>query len=242
MNKKKITLSAHFKKLFLTITKPLQKLFFSNSSEYWKNRYRKGGNSGSGSFGKLAEYKASFLNDFAMINNIKQVIEFGCGNGQQSKLYQFNRYIGLDVSESAITQSIKEFENSNEHAFFVYNSMAFSDRVEVFKSDLAISIDVIYHLIEDEIYNKYIEDLFNSSYQWVVIYSSNTLEPTSLPHVKHRLFQEDIKLKFPDWEFIRQEANPVYQNTEQLETAHACFFIYKKITANNSQINMQNHN
>ena len=33
---------------------------FQNSDDYWKNRYDDGGNSGGGSYGILAEFKAVF--------------------------------------------------------------------------------------------------------------------------------------------------------------------------------------
>ena len=35
-----------------------------NSSLFWENRYKKGGNSGSGSYNKMAEFKAKVINDF----------------------------------------------------------------------------------------------------------------------------------------------------------------------------------
>jgi hypothetical protein len=37
---------------------------FKNSSYYWDQRYRTGGNSGAGSYGRLAEFKACFMNAF----------------------------------------------------------------------------------------------------------------------------------------------------------------------------------
>ena len=37
---------------------------FAGSAAYWEERYRRGGNSGAGSYGKLAEFKAEVINDF----------------------------------------------------------------------------------------------------------------------------------------------------------------------------------
>ena len=36
---------------------------FPGSEKYWEKRYIAGGNSGAGSYGKLAEFKAEVLND-----------------------------------------------------------------------------------------------------------------------------------------------------------------------------------
>ena len=37
---------------------------FKSSNTYWKERYKTGGNSGSGSYNHLSEFKAKILNDF----------------------------------------------------------------------------------------------------------------------------------------------------------------------------------
>jgi hypothetical protein len=64
-------------------------LLHGNSAGYWEKRYRRNGNSGSGSYGKLAEYKATVINGFVAANNIQQVMEFGCGDGNQLKQLHF---------------------------------------------------------------------------------------------------------------------------------------------------------
>ena len=44
------------------------------TSEYWENRYKKSGNSGAGSYGRLAEFKADVINNFIAENKITSVI------------------------------------------------------------------------------------------------------------------------------------------------------------------------
>ena len=46
---------------------------FSNSTKYWKDRYMGKGNSGAGSYNKLAQFKADILNDFVVSNNVDKV-------------------------------------------------------------------------------------------------------------------------------------------------------------------------
>ena len=53
---------------------------FQNSEEYWIQRYNSGGNSGAGSYSKLAEFKAEIINDYIKDNNITTIIEYGCGD------------------------------------------------------------------------------------------------------------------------------------------------------------------
>src|SRR5215207_6091130 len=62
---------------------------FHGSEDYWITRYATGGNSGAGSYNKLAEYKAEVLNDFVKRHNVESVIEYGCGDGNQLKLTLF---------------------------------------------------------------------------------------------------------------------------------------------------------
>ena len=42
-----------------------------------------GGNSGAGSYNKIAIFKAKIMNQFVLENNIQHVIEFGFGDGAQ---------------------------------------------------------------------------------------------------------------------------------------------------------------
>src|SRR5690606_8385419 len=79
-------------------------LQFTGSEAYWRKRYEKGGHSGPGSYDKLAEYKAETLNRFVADHQITDVIEFGCGDGNQLRLAQYPRYIGYDISPIALAR------------------------------------------------------------------------------------------------------------------------------------------
>ena len=96
--------------MFKTITKRFLNINFS-SKRYWENRYLSGGNSGDGSYGKYAEFKAKVLNDFVKENQIKEVIEFGCGDGNQLSLAKYPKYTGIDVSGKAIDLCITKHKN-----------------------------------------------------------------------------------------------------------------------------------
>ena len=75
---------------------------FPGSQPYWERRYARGGDSGAGSYGRLAIFKAEFVNSFVRDHGIRSVIEFGCGDGNQLSLAEYPSYFGLDVSRSAV--------------------------------------------------------------------------------------------------------------------------------------------
>ncbi|MBI9084342.1 MAG: hypothetical protein JEZ11_12140 [Desulfobacterales bacterium] len=74
--------------------------------EYWERRYAQGGTSGAGSYGRLAEFKAEVLNTFVEERGVQNIIEFGCGDGNQLSLAKYPSYVGLDASKTAVTQCV----------------------------------------------------------------------------------------------------------------------------------------
>ena len=56
-----------------------------DSKKYWNDRYVKGQNSGAGSYNKLAQFKADVINDFLGRNQIKSIVDYGVGDGNQLK-------------------------------------------------------------------------------------------------------------------------------------------------------------
>ena len=79
------------------IRKTWQSIFFKNSQRYWEERYQNGGNSGEGSYNKLAKFKADTITEFIKQNNVKDAIEFGCGDGNVLSFTTYHSYIGLDI-------------------------------------------------------------------------------------------------------------------------------------------------
>jgi hypothetical protein len=193
---------------------------FRGSAKYWEKRYRRNGTSGSGSYGKNAEYKANFLNRFVNEQNIESVIEFGCGDGNQLKQFTFSQYIGLDVSVTAIRTCIDIFITDPTKSFFLYNPAAFIDRHPVFKADLSLSLDVVYHLTEDEVFERYMQHLFSSSARFVIIYAWD-VDGKRSQHVRHRQFTRWIEENLKEWHLIEKINNGKPEG--------ACdFFIYEK--------------
>lgn len=208
----------------------LKRFVFRDSQEYWKKRYVKGGISGSGSYRELAEFKADTLNSFVAKNNIRSVIEFGCGDGNQLSQISYPTYIGLDISHSALKLCIEHFAGDDTKSFFLYDPDCFIDNQSIFKVDLALSLDVIYHLVEYSLFECHMQHLFSAADKYVIIYSSDSDDNRyfEYPHVKHHKFTKWIDLNLPNWKLIQRIPNRYpYKGPGQLGS-WCDFFIYNK--------------
>lgn len=199
-----------------------QRIGFTGSSQYWELTYARGGTSGGGSYGTLALGKAEFLNAFVREHSVQSITEFGCGDGNQLSLADYPRYVGLDVSASAIALCKRRFSDDATKSFFLYSDASFVDRAGLFVADMAISLDVIYHLIEDEIYQLYMEHLFAAGDRYVVVYSTNTLMGGTAPHVRHRYFSSWVEDNCPQWRLTQVTPGP------DSGPGRADFFVYER--------------
>ena len=218
-------------KLFKDLKKSKEKNNFKGSGDYWENRYRNEGNSGVGSYAHLAEFKADFLNNFVRLNRINTVMEFGCGDGNQLKIAHYPNYIGLDVSRTAINICHKIFINDKSKSFLIYDSLSFFDNHEIFKAELTLSLDVLYHLVEKEIFEKYLLDLFQTAEKYVIIYASDydqEREPI-YQHENRRSFSQFVQVRIPEFKLIDTVKNKYRETKDGLESSTSDFFVYQRI-------------
>lgn len=207
----------------------LSRFTFKNSSDYWKTRYQHGGNSGAGSYGRLALFKAETLNELVSRLQVNSVIELGCGDGNQLKLANYPSYIGLDISAQAIQRCIQTFTNDTTKSFYLFDPACCQDRGHLFTADMALSLDVVYHLVEDDIYEAYMRRLFASGLQYVVVYSSNDVTLPAAAHVRHRCITDWAAAHAQDFTLIEQIRNPYpYDFSNPTETSPADFFVYQR--------------
>lgn len=209
------------------VVQNIQNKTFPGSERYWEKNYKMGGNSGSGSYNRLAEFKAKIINDFISSKKVSSAIEFGCGDGNNLSLINYPKYIGLDVSPTAIRLCMSKFENDSSKSFYVYNSLSFIDNHALYRADLALSLDVIYHLIEDDIFIKYMTHLFQSSQKYVIIYSRDYSEKQFF-HQKSRNFSGWITENQKSFRLINKIENPYkYDLKDPKNTTNADFYIYE---------------
>jgi hypothetical protein len=197
---------------------------FGHSAQYWDERYQAGGNSGAGSSGRLAEFKAEVLNRFVRERGIASVIELGCGDGKQLKLAIYPNYIGIDVSPEAIALCRARFDGDETKTFY-----ATSEMPVLVPRDLALSLDVIYHLIEDDTFHAYMRQLFDAASRYVIVYSSNKDAPGPAVHVRHRAFRDWIAENRPSWTLIEAIRNKYpYDDRDPDTTSFADYYGFER--------------
>lgn len=196
----------------------------SDSKEYWESRYASGGNSGVGSHGELAKFKADTINLFVKLKSIQSVVDLGCGDGDQISLFTIPQYIGLDVSKTAIEKCVTRYKDDFTKRFYHYDPESYEEKKSIILSDLSISLDVLYHLIEYEVFETYLHHLFSSSTKYVIIYSTNEEMKTRFysTHVFHRYFTEYVEETFPDWYLIEVLKN------QFPDKSRSDFYFYEK--------------
>jgi cyclopropane fatty-acyl-phospholipid synthase-like methyltransferase len=206
---------------------PRKKLVFQHSAQYWEDRYKSGGTSGSGSYGVLAIFKSEVLNDFVLKNGVSTVAEFGCGDGAQLALAKYQKYIGFDVAPTSIELCRKRFSDYDEFSFDLVGSEAFTSLQPV---DLALSLDVIYHLIEEDSFDLYMNKLFKSSNRFVIIYSYDFHQSYAAMHEKGREFTSWINKNIKGWSLVEVIPNKYPYNPDDPDnTSQANFYIYEKV-------------
>jgi SAM-dependent methyltransferase len=193
---------------------------------YWRQRYLRGGTAGKGTYGRLGAFKAETINGFFKEQRIASAIEFGCGEGDQAALFNIFRYTGLDVSDTAIARAKAKFNDRTGWQFLTVQEAPLAE----LRAETSLSLDVIYHLIEDDLYERYMRQLFAAAEQFVVIYSSNQRDRGSRSaHVRHRVFTDWIAANAKDWMLLRRIPNRFPRRPWARRDRSFCdFYIYQR--------------
>lgn len=207
----------------LPVFERVRRLGFPGSEAFWESTYRQGETSGPGSYGRLAEFKAEVLNDFVRTNDIQTIIEFGCGDGAQLRLAKYPEYVGVDVARTSIKRCSSLFADDAGKRFFLADALP----KDIGLFDLALSLDVIYHLVENSVFDRYMRGLFSHSRRYVVIYSSNYDARTHATHVRHRKFTAWIEQNASDWQLESVLANRFPFDPKQPdESSYSDFYFF----------------
>jgi hypothetical protein len=205
------------------ITRLAAAIRFRGSQSYWENRYAAGGTSGPGSYALQAMYKADFINRFVQENEIASVIELGCGDGNQLGLADYPLYLGIDVASSAIRRCIESFGSDNSKSFITCDMGAFADSARFLHADLTLSLDVVFHLVEDDVFEAYMHALFSAADRFVIIYARDREARDPGRHVRWRRYTPWIETNIAGWKLIQHEAAPVEEYQD--------FYVYARVCA-----------
>ena len=192
-----------------------------DATDYWETRYRHGGTSGAGSRGRLAAFKADFVNGFVAANAVDGVLDLGCGDGHLLSLLHVPAYIGVDVSHTALACCITRFPR---HRFVPFHALDAS-----VTADLAMSLDVVFHLVDDSVFARYMGALFAHARRFVLVYASNIERNWNSPHVRHRRFTDHVAHTQPDWQLLAHVPNRYpFDPDRPDDTSFADFFVYTR--------------
>jgi hypothetical protein len=209
--------------LAAAIARPFKRALFDGSANYWEERYARGGDSGAGSYNRLARFKSDFLNNFVEANEIGSVIEFGSGDGAQLELARYPEYIGVDISDTAIATTRSRFAGDGSKRFYQSSEIPKGIRAE-----LSLSLDVVYHLVEDEVFDSYMRALFDAAKRFVIVYSSNTEARAPTPHVRHRRFTDWVARSRPDFSLKAHVPNAFpFDENDPDNTSFADFYVFE---------------
>jgi SAM-dependent methyltransferase len=210
----------------------LKRLFRHNesgpfsSSDYWAKRYERGKTSGSGSYGRLASYKADVINQLVRDRAVGSVVEFGCGDGNQAALFDFETYTGVDVAPLVISSAQIRFADRETWQFV--ESHAFEAPASGY--DLSMSLDVIYHLVEAAVFDRYMRDLVAASARYVLVYASDHDAATKDVHVRHRRYSDWMAAHAPEFDHVQtwDHPYPMTETSDKNETSFAFFQLFER--------------
>mgnify|MGYP003114024913 CR=1 FL=1 len=180
---------------------------------YWEKRYASGGKSGGGSYGNNALKKSEYVKNIIKKYNIKTINDYGHGDGNQlMHISGFDHYTGYDISNTARKICIKKFPDKNKYKFI-------DDPSNFVKSDLVLSLDVLYHITNKSEFEKYLKKLFSIG-KYVLIYACDKNNTGGESHCLSREFTPYIESQFPNFKLI---------DTQNVIHKHVAMYLYKEI-------------
>lgn len=185
----------------------LRRRTFPGTAAYWERRYAAGGTSGAGSSGPRAAWKAEVVNGWVRELGATSVVDLGCGDGQQLALAEYPRYLGIDASATAVRLCMERFAGDRDKSFLHLPPGEFTDPAGWLRGDLALSMEVLFHLVEQEVFEDYLRTLFASAERWVVICSIDRTGVRKAATEQHRSFSEWIAVHEPGWR-LRDRRDP----------------------------------
>lgn len=204
---------------------------FPGTAAYWQARYAAGGDSGAGSYGRFAEFKARVLNALFEELELRTVIEFGCGDGNQLALLQVADYTGVDISAEAVARCRERFAGRSGRRFLTLQD--FDAAAPAPRAECTLSLDVVYHLVEDATFEAYMRRLFDAATRVVVVYSSNHDEAVQADgsHIRHRAFTRWVESNAPGWRLLRHVPNEHPFRGDYRTGSFADFFVFVRADA-----------
>lgn len=199
----------------------------TSSYQYWAERYINTNFKNSSGNGRLKfrlRYKAKMLNKIFETYTITKIADFGCGDGLLASRLKCAKYYGIEINSEIVSNLKNKFFEKKEFEF----STKFESRWRN-KIDASISVDVIFHLVEKDVYQKYMNELFSTDAKYVIIraYNHESQGTGRNSHILHREFLNTVKKYFPNYNLIN-ESPPRRRHIYLSDSDKNQFFVFKK--------------
>jgi hypothetical protein len=173
-----------------------------DAAAYWDRRYRNGRTSGAGSEGVAAVRKARYVSALIERESVRSVVDWGVGDGTVLEHIKLDGvgYVGVDVSPTILDRLRTRFAGVGDFLL--------PDDTAGCRAELALSLDVIFHLVDDREYELYMRQLFDSSSRLVLIYSTDHDGGRTARHVLWRHWTPYVRRSFPEWSLEEHPTDP----------------------------------
>jgi len=152
----------------------------------WDNHYKSGGKSGDPlDYAKARDWKHNIIAKYCDIKS-NSIIDIGCGDLQFWQGRKPAKYIGVDISQTIIDSHKLKYPDRT----FICAS---SDKTLDISADMVMCFDMLWHIIDDEVYMKTLENIKKYSKRYIVIYTWNS-NPFNIG-MKSRVFNMLVKFK-----------------------------------------------
>jgi 2-polyprenyl-3-methyl-5-hydroxy-6-metoxy-1,4-benzoquinol methylase len=141
-------------------------------SNYWENRYQRGGTSGEGSIGQGRAWKWKIIESY--VPDLQCVIDVGCGDLSFWSGRKCEDYTGIDISETILEKN----KSSRPDWTFIRSS---SDKlVEDLKRENVFCFDILFHIMDENVFQNTLHNLcqYSSKYLFIHTWKNNPLSRT----------------------------------------------------------------
>eukprot|EP00928_Gymnodinium_smaydae_P084310 TRINITY_DN6757_c1_g1_i1.p1 TRINITY_DN6757_c1_g1~~TRINITY_DN6757_c1_g1_i1.p1 ORF type:complete len:326 (+),score=60.79 TRINITY_DN6757_c1_g1_i1:70-1047(+) len=194
------------------------------TQDYWELRYKIGGSSrglvgDSDTAYTFYEYRTEVLRQLfesgSLGGSVASVLDMGVGDGLQAGMLLSNtksvkKYVGIDLSHRMVRELRRSFEDNLkkngfwrpdlEVAFYGYDGYTLPAELGQHQFDIALSLQVIMHLLEDALFDSYMTKLFDPAASWRhVIIQADNVQTAQYNHIRGWRFTDWIAEHAPMW-------------------------------------------
>lgn len=183
------------------------------SINIWKSRPNW---SGAGSRGDLLKFKIDFVNKFVKDYEVSSILDLGCGDLHFASQLSVDKYTGVDIVDHVHPTSIAAKD-------FTTKVSRFDELDDVDGAELCMSIDVLYHILPDEVdyLHAALDNLFIKSTKYILVYAQDPENTTVRDNGNHICNSQ--------WKSYLEEKDVtlIYEQETPMAGSGAKFFAYK---------------